>query len=79
MQVEHVVKGCVSCCVSIVREGERIVNGVLIRIQGDIYLHYDGCRSTSVVTEMEKQPQQQTTLLKNNRITNSLHTECLYC
>ena len=26
LQVEHVVKGCVSCCVSIVREGERMVN-----------------------------------------------------
>lgn len=36
LQVEHVVKGCVSCCVSTVREGERIVNGVLIRIKGDL-------------------------------------------
>ena len=79
LQVEHVVKGCVSCCISIVREGERIVNGVLIRIQGDLHLHYDGCKKVSVVMEMETQPQQQTTLLKNNRITNSLHTECLYC
>lgn len=36
LQVEHVVKGCVSCCVSIVRKGERIMDGILIRIKGDL-------------------------------------------
>ena len=78
LRAENAGKGCMSCCVSTVREGERIVNGVLIRIKGDLQLHYDGCRKVSVIAEMETQPQQQTTLLKNNRITNSLHTECLH-
>ena len=36
LQVEHVVKGCASCCVSIVREMGRIMDGILIRIQGDL-------------------------------------------
>ena len=33
LQVEHVVKGCVSCCVSIVRERGRIMDGILIRMK----------------------------------------------
>lgn len=36
LRVEHAVKGCVSCCVSIVRERGRIMDGILIRIQGDL-------------------------------------------
>ena len=41
LQVEHVVKGCVSCCVSIVREGERIMDGVLIRMKW-IFIYITG-------------------------------------
>ena len=79
LRVENAVKGCMSCCVLTVRERERIMNCLPIWSKGVFHFHYDGCRRAHAVTEMEKQPQQQTTLLKNNRITNSLHTECLYC